>query len=639
MVDGPRHSILYIEDDEDMVDLCKIVLEGERHTVVSASTGSEGISLFEEYRPEIVVTDFQLPDMDGLEVADKILRRSPDTPIVLVTGRGNERVAAQALSLGISQYVIKTGVETYSSILPGILEKVGEQLETKRRLNESETRFRDFANSVADRFWETDADGRYTYISEARENLNFLQDDLHGRTIWEVAGIYHNEQRGQDLRLLMEKRQTFRDFEVSFSNSETQIVHLILTGIPRHNTNGEFLGFRGTMVDVTDTHLQEEQLRQAQKMEAVGQLTGGIAHDFNNLLMTIVGNLELIQDIATLSGQTRNRIEKAIDAVRRGGDLTQRLLAFARKQNLEPEVIDPGDQINQMLGLIDRTLGDNIVIDTRYEDGLWPVNVDPSQLESAFLNIAINARDAMPSGGRLKIQCQNVVLGQEAQDRYKGIDPGEYVKLIVEDSGTGIEAQVLEKAFEPFFSTKGVGKGSGLGLSMVYGFVKQSGGYIYLESTVGLGTSVIIFLPKSSQPLQSLSAYSDWQTICNGAGKRVLVIDDDPDVREVVVATLDQLGFRVIDGGDGREALHLIDENSETLDLLLSDVVLPYGMSGAELAHVVKARCKNAKVLLMSGHIDDNLSGYPSGLRDIDLIKKPFRAGEIAHRVSETLDL
>ena len=386
--------------------------------------------------------------------------------------------------------------------------------------------------------------------------------------------------------------------------------------------------------DQTKRRRAEEQLLQAQKMEAVGQLTGGVAHDFNNVLGIILGNLELLGEAVAASGRTESLRQSAIRAAERGAGLTQRLLAFSRKQPLKPQVVEIGRLVESVRGLAARALGESIEIVVQHGRELWHSYIDAGQLESALLNLAINARDAMPEGGRLTIETANVAV--ENGDGVPSLEPGEFVQIRVTDSGCGIAPDMLEHVFEPFFTTKDVGKGSGLGLSMVYGFVKQSGGHVEIESEVGVGTSVSLYLPRYQGGDAAAEDVLSYSQIPDADGETILVVEDDQDLREMARSTLEKLGYTTLEAPTAEAAFATLRSGSE-IDLLLTDIVLPGGVNGRQLAKEARSLRPALPILFMSGYSQD--SAEPGGGSDgeSELIQKPFRTFEIAAAVRRAL--
>ena len=343
----------------------------------------------------------------------------------------------------------------------------------------------------------------------------------------------------------------------------------------------------------------EASLRQSQKMESVGQLTGGVAHDFNNLLTIIIGNLQMALRRVS-DDKVKTWLANAQQGAERASELTRRLLAFSRNQPLNPRSIDANQLVAGMSDLIDRTLGETISVETVRSGGLWQTEADSAELESAILNLAINARDAMPAGGKLTIETGNAELDEHYCETAEGVKPGQYVMISVTDTGSGMPSDVIEKAFEPFFTTKPAGSGTGLGLSQVYGFVKQSGGHIRIYSEVGEGTTVKIYLPRSFAPAKPVPVSPPAEKIPTGSQETVLVVEDDPDVRAYVAETLSTLNYRVKQAADAEAAINILDEASR-IDLLLTDVVMP-GMNGRVLADRAMQRRPGLKVLYMTGY-------------------------------------
>lgn len=383
---------------------------------------------------------------------------------------------------------------------------------------------------------------------------------------------------------------------------------------------------------------REEALRQAQKMEVVGQLTGGVAHDFNNLLQIVVGNLEiLLRNLPTDSGRLRRSADNAMNGARRAATLTQRLLAFSRRQPLDPRPLNPNKLVSDMSELLHRTLGETIAVETVLAAGLWRIEADANQLESAILNLAVNARDAMPDGGKLTIETANTRIDENYALAQAEVTPGQYVVICVTDTGTGMPREIVDRVFEPFFTTKEPGKGTGLGLSMIYGFVKQSGGHVKIYSEPGHGTTVKIYLPRLIGEVAEETA-PEIVAIPEGTREEtILVVEDDDDVRTYSVEILRELGYRVIEAHDGPSALRLL-ERQPRVDLLFSDVVLPGGVTGAEVARDARAIRPGLRVLFTTGYARDAI--VHNGRLDpgVQLITKPFTYADLAVKVRDVLD-
>jgi len=382
----------------------------------------------------------------------------------------------------------------------------------------------------------------------------------------------------------------------------------------------------------------EAALRQSQKMEAVGQLTGGLAHDFNNLLTGITGSLEVLSNRIAQGrvAETDRFITAAQGAARRAAALTHRLLAFSRRQTLDPKPTDLRRLANGMEELIQRTVGPGIIVESVHAAGLWPVMVDPSQLENALLNLCINARDAMPDGGKLTIETGNRWLDQRAAAQ-RDLAPGQYVSLCVSDTGTGMTADVIAKAFEPFFTTKPIGLGTGLGLSMIYGFVKQSGGQVRIYSEPGQGAMICLYLPRFVGKLDDAETQSEMDaTPHSEVGETILVIDDEPTVRMLAAEVLSELGYATIEAEDGPEGLAVLNSNRR-VDLLITDVGLPGGMNGRQVADAARLARPGLKVLYITGYAENAVLSHGHLDPGMHILTKPFSMEDLGRRVSQTL--
>jgi nitrogen-specific signal transduction histidine kinase len=394
--------------------------------------------------------------------------------------------------------------------------------------------------------------------------------------------------------------------------------------------------FVGIIHDLTERKQTEAQLMQAQKMETVGQLSGGIAHDFNNLLTVVVGNAEVLSESLRARPDLQHLADSIVAAGERGAELTQRLLAFSRRQTLQPADIDCNALVRGMEKLLRRMLPEAISVRTILDADVRTAYADPGQLENAILNLAINARDAMSDGGTLTITTANVPLDERYRDLHPEVNPGEYVMVSVTDDGSGMPKEVLDHVFEPFFTTKEVGKGSGLGLSMVYGFVKQSNGHVAIYSEPALGTTVRIYLPAVATSADKSPTLVPVETVAETGKESVLVAEDDPFVRSYAVTCLSSLGYRVIEAIDGREALHKLTEGAEA-DILFTDVVMPGGINGWELAERARQIRPGLKVLLTSGYALETLAERGRLPKGAVILNKPYRKAELARRLREAL--
>jgi PAS domain S-box-containing protein len=422
-----------------------------------------------------------------------------------------------------------------------------------------------------------------------------------------------------------------RNFDCRYVHRDGRVVALSWTGVWSEPEQRHFFIGR----DMTERIKLEQQLRQSQKMDAIGHLTGGVAHDFNNILTVIIGTIEILAQAVADRPQLAAVARMIDEAATRGAALTQQLLAFARRQPLQPRTTDINALVVETVKMLRPTLGERIEIESMLEDDAWPVDVDPSQLGTALLNLAVNARDAMPDGGMLTLETGNVVLDESYAAANSDVAPGPYVLIAVSDSGTGIPAEIRDKVFEPFFTTKDVGKGTGLGLSMVYGFVKQSGGHIKIYSEDNHGTSVKLYLPRAAaqadQPAEApIATFS-------GGYECILVVEDDALVRKYVIAQLESLGYATIAAADAVEALRLIEQGAK-IDLLFTDVIMPGTMNGRQLAHAILARRPGVKVLYTSGYTENAIIHHGRLDPGVALLNKPYRKTDLARKIREVLD-
>jgi PAS domain S-box-containing protein len=471
------------------------------------------------------------------------------------------------------------------------------------------------------------ADGRFIYadMNRATELAYGLERaEVIGRPLEDVLGV---EQAQLPLRLMRACIRTGDNQRYTARRTmagRTRTVDVMFVKVPEKHEGDDFI--MATARDLTEREAMEERLRQSQKMEAVGQLTGGVAHDFNNLLTAVIGNIELLTPRLANDPTASRYLAAAHRAADNGAKLTEQLLAFSRRQHLQPRAVDLNAVVDGMRDLLTRTIGTTIRVNTLLARELWPALVDPTQIEVAILNLAINARDAMPLGGTLTIETRNLVPGVDRVPSELGDADG--ICLTVRDTGTGMTDEVLDAAVEPFFTTKEVGKGSGLGLSQVYGMVRQSNGSMQIESRVNAGTAVHLYLPSAATLGESAEA-DRTRPSPERAGGRILVVDDTAPVREVSVQMLRELGFGVTEAESGQAALDAL-ARGETYDLLLIDIAMP-GLNGIETVRRAREMAPGLRVLYVTGFADLGGMEHPTG--DDPLIKKPFRLADLAAEI------
>ncbi|TRL32260.1 hybrid sensor histidine kinase/response regulator [Rhizobium straminoryzae] len=526
--------------------------------------------------------------------------------------------------------------------------------------SESENRFQTLAQSLPNHVWTATAEGTldwanlamrdYSGLPETPEELSRIRDLVHHddlsvvATTWaasiKTGDAYHTEMR---LRCREGNYRWFLSRAVPIRNARGDIVRWVGTNTDIEEQK-KTVSRLENLANTLETRVEErtaellrtqEVLRQSQKMEAIGNLAGGIAHDFNNLLQVITGNLQLLAKDLAGNEAAERRLSSALSGASRGARLASQLLSFGRRQPLAPKVLNLGRLVREMDHLIRRSLGEAIEIDTIVGGGLWNTLVDPSNVENALLNLAINARDAMDGRGRLTIELGNAYLDDRYAQNAFDVEPGQYVMLAVSDTGCGMPPEVLSRAFDPFFTTKPEGKGTGLGLSMVYGFVKQSGGHINIYSEVGSGTTVRIYLPRSMDAEDMLADDSGGPV--TGGTETILVVEDDEAVRDITVSLLSELGYKVLKARDADSGLAII-ESGVPIDLLFTDVVMPGRLKSSELARKAKERRPDIEVLFTSGYTENSI--VHGGRLDpgVNLLSKPYARETLARKIRMLLD-
>lgn len=493
--------------------------------------------------------------------------------------------------------------------------------------------------TINQRIFETSVDlllvasrtGDFIQVSPSSEAiLGYRPEEMIGRNAVDFLYPPDLESTRDEMRMARRGGVT-RYFECRYIHKDGRIVTLAWTGVWSEAEQRHFFIGR----DMTERIATEERLRRSERLEVVGQLTGGIAHDFNNLLTIIMGNLDLLKTAGSVAPADMELVDAAFDAAVRGARLTHQLLAFARRQSLDSRTFQINQRVDSVMDLLRRTLGEQVEIETQLADDLWPAFADTAQFDSALLNLAINARDAMASGGRLIIETANREL-DAAYAEENEITPGAYVMVAVSDTGGGMPPDVLARVFEPFFTTKEAGKGTGMGLSMVYGFARQSHGHVKIYSEVGHGTTVRLYLPRAGENAAEATAQAPPVAEPARPGERILVVEDNTGVRQVVLRQLAGLGYEVLEADSGEAGLSLL-ASGERVDVLFSDVVMP-GMGGFELAEAAVALRPDLRILLTSGFAKGTIDGRTRRRRSPALLSKPYRTVDLAAKLRDVLD-
>jgi PAS domain S-box-containing protein len=561
--------------------------------------------------------------------------------LILTSGIVSILLPSMIPELGPTYYAFDTDIAVHS--LVGIIllfdvYVVFQQLQLSRfrkQLAEKEELFRLISENAADMIAVVDTSGQRLYNSPSYQKLlGYSQEELGKTSAFEQI---HADDRAAVLEAANEARRSGmgRTVEYRIRHKDGRWLTLESTASVVRNRDGEVEKLVIVNRDITERKKLEEQLNRSQKLEAIGRLSGGVAHDFNNLLGLIIGYSEALQEHIPADDPYREAVDEIQNAGKRAAALTQQLLAFSRKQVLEPRILNLNSIITDLEKMLRRLVGENIAIHLLLAPDTGMVKADRSQIEQVILNLVVNARDAMPEGGKLTIETGNWTLDRSTVLRHPYVIPGPYALLKVTDTGCGMDAELQSHIFEPFFTTKEKGKGTGLGLATAYGVIKQSGGYIWVDSEVGKGTTFRIYLPEVNATPEAIPEAKPANTLSADRGT-ILVVEDEPALRKLTRKTLSEAGHKVFEAGDASQALELSRKTAESIDLLLTDVIMP-GISGKKLADVLVAERPGINVLYMSGYTDGELATHGALTEGTTILRKPFTRDELLRQVESAL--
>lgn len=629
-------TILIVDDDEAMADNLEDILEDEGYRLISANTCANALALAQENNPHVALLDLKLPDDTGINLLASLKASNPDCICALMTAFADVDSAITALEKGAFHYLQKP-VRPIELI--NLLERIFETIqirEDKRiaedRLRESEQRFRTIFESAQDAIFLKDTSLKYTLVNPAMERLyNLNVVEFMGQT---DESIFSNEEAAKTRAIEQRVLQgEIVEEELKIQSAGTKIFHSIK--VPLTGKTGKINGICGFARDITATKILEAQLLQAQKMEAIGTLAGGISHDFNNLLQAILGYAQMLLMDQNVTSGNITKLKEIEKAAQRATELTSQLLAFSRKVEIHPRPVNLNQVVLQVEKLLKRTIPKMIDIELRLTEQVHTVNADPGQVEQVLLNIGVNARDAMPDGGRLIIESANVTPDAALRKLQLGETADEYVLLSITDSGSGMPDEVREHIFEPFYTTKQIGKGTGLGLAMAYGIVHNHGGQILCESQPGTGTTFHIYLPAIKMAADKEEKKPEEQ-IKKGEGEKILVIDDEEFLRELAKDMLTKNGYQVVTAGSGEAGLSLYRENSAGISLIILDLIMP-GMGGKHCLEEILSFNPNAKVVISSGYSVDDPSSDDILKRAFGFIQKPYNFRKMLNLLHEVI--
>ncbi|MGE5340894.1 MAG: response regulator [Candidatus Omnitrophota bacterium] len=632
--------ILVVEDNIGLRRLIQKRLERERFSVEVVETGKEAIDRLRELSQKILLLDYRLPDMTGNELISKLIQEGHSVPFVIMTGHGDERTAVEMMKLGARDYLVKD--HSLLEVLPQVMEQVFAQVMTEKKLSEvrialkeSEERFKMLFNSGTDAIFvlevKGEVPGNFIEVNDvACTRLGYKRDELLQLTLKNIESIddseedlFGKENLADKNFILYEAVQLTKDGDRICVENNARMFEL----------NGKWV-ILCISRDITLRKQLEEQLRQAQKMEAIGKLAGGVAHDFNNLLTAIMGYSELLLVKMDENNPYRDVVEEIKKAGERAASLTQQLLAFSRKQMLKPRSVYLNRVVNGMEKMLKRIIGEDIQLISELAPNLHKIKADPGNLEQIILNLSVNAVDAMPSGGILKITTENKFIDDEFVKVIPTSQTGIYVCLSISDNGHGIDKKIIPHIFEPFFTTKKTG--TGLGLSVVYGIIKQHNGWIHVESEPKGGSIFQIYFPALSIEEEEGAAKGVSLKEFQGNGERILLIEDEEGVRKVALKVLCDYGYTVREAGSATEALDVFEKENRDFALIVSDIVLP-DRSGIDVTNDMTAINPGIKILLTSGYADQRAHWSEVLRRGIPFLQKPYSLGDLLKNVKEIL--
>ena len=629
--------VLMVEDDDN--DAVLINRELGRLTpppaVQHVRTKPAFAAALEGFAPDAILSDHNIPGFSGWEALELAQRAHPDVPFILVTGSLDEETAVRYLKNGASDYILK---DRLVRLGPALLEAL-ERARQREALRTQESLLRQIIDANPSLIFVKDWNGRFVLVNQATAQVyGTTVESLVGKTdadfnpnVQEIAHFLRHD------RDVMSSGQPKIIAEEPVTNPTTGDTRWFQTiKVPLRSPAEGTATLLGVATEITERKRLEEQLLQSQKMEAVGQLAGGVAHDFNNILTAIVGYTDLLAAELASNVRQLEDLEEIRKAARRAAALTRQLLAFSRKQVLEPRIIDLNSVVLNLDKMLRSLISENIELKTDLADNLGAARADPNQIEQVIMNLAINARDAMPDGGTVTIETGNVTLDDAYAAQHVSVIPGEYVMLAVSDTGCGMDAKTQSRIFEPFFTTKPAGRGTGLGLSTVYGIVKQTGGNIWLYSEPGKGTTFKIYLPAIAALPEDIGKVAPAEAPRRGAGT-VLVVEDDEQLRRLTHRALDAQGYTVLIADRGGTALDIARRHKGEIDLLLTDVIMP-DTNGRKLAETIQAARPGMRVLYMSGYPDGAIASHGMLEPGVAYLAKPFTTEAITRRVREVLE-
>ncbi|MEW6530465.1 MAG: response regulator [Thermodesulfobacteriota bacterium] len=626
--------VLLVEDNAGDVDLVNEFLSQARQVVFKVECVprlEQAISILKRDRIDVVLLDLGLPDSSGLETLSRVLKAGGRSATVVLTGLNDEHMGLEAVRMGAQDYLPKEDIGPHV-LIRTVLYSV-ERKKLHDQLGESEGRYRTLFEQSKDAVFITSREGKLLDANQAFLTLFHLTRE-EARNL-DVLCLYNDPADRMRFQEEMERTGALAEYETTFRRTTGEELNCLLASTFRRDIDGTILGYQGIIRDVTEQKRLQKQLAQSQKMEAIGTLAGGIAHDFNNLLTVISGYAEILLQSKDKSDPDYGDLQKILHASKRGAELVRNLLIFSRKSDAKPRPINLNHEVEQVKSLLDRTIPKMIEIRLHRAGALRAVNADSGQIEQVLMNLAVNAKDAMPDGGTLTIETANTILDEAYARSLFHVEPGEYVILRISDTGHGMDKKTLDHIFEPFFTTKEAGKGTGLGLATVYGIIKQHRGHISCYSEVGKGTTFNIYLPAIPDETET-HVESPGELPAMGT-ETVLLVDDEDLIRELGAQILTKHGYTVLQAVNGRVGLDLFKQERSRISLVILDLIMPE-MGGGECLNELIKIDPNVKVLIASGYAADASVEETAQIGAKGYVTKPFSVNELLRDVRRVLD-
>jgi two-component system cell cycle sensor histidine kinase/response regulator CckA len=637
-----RLRALFVGDSEnDALLLAQGLRRGGFDLTHERIYAPEGLSeAVRSQRWDIVFADYSLSRFHALDVLTLLQELDLDLPCIIVTGTVDEQEAVSLLRAGAHDYIMKGNM---TRLIPAVERELRdaarrrEHKKTQEALRQAEEKYHSIFENALEGLIQTTSSGRIITANPSMANM--LGYGSPEELIVQVTDIddqlHSGAEPGRRLRDMLEQRDVVQGYEMQLLRKDGSRIWVLASVMGFRDRSGALLYYDWTVENITERKRLEQQLVQSQKMEAVGRLAGGVAHDFNNLLTAIIGYSQLM--MARIEDERmRRELEEIMKAGERAAALTRQLLAFSRKQVLQPQIVNVNEIVSGACAMLDRLIGEDVELIAVPDPDIGRIRADPGQIEQVLMNLVVNARDAMPSGGTLAIRTSNLCVTEHGSHEHIGLRPGDYVMIEVVDTGFGMDNETISHIFEPFFTTKEPGRGTGLGLSTVYGIVKQSGGSILVNSQPGSGTTFRIYLPRADETAFPPKAPVRVPSLASGT-ETILLVEDEPSVRALASEVLQLSGYTLLESSSASEAIRIAEAFPDPIHLMVTDVVMPR-MSGRELARRLGTILPDTRVLFMSGYTEDAIVNHGVIESGAGFLQKPFTPSELARKVREILD-